>query len=147
MTAASVPLEDAVVFPHMNVTLTVDTASEERVLLVPKHEGEFARSAPSQGDRPRAPAGRRNRRGAHGVLIVRVAGAAESDARGRLFVEVEERPDDIPTDQATRDLEREYRAVVEESSSCAATTAASQRSSARSASPEPWPTRPGTRWT
>jgi ATP-dependent Lon protease len=33
---------------------------------------------------------------------------------GRLYVEVEERPDDVPVDGRTRNLEREYRAVVEE---------------------------------
>ncbi len=37
-----IPLEDSVVFPHMTVTLTVDTADEERVLLVPNHENEYA---------------------------------------------------------------------------------------------------------
>ena len=37
-----VPLDDAVVFPGMSVTLAVDTADEERVLLVPRHENEFA---------------------------------------------------------------------------------------------------------
>ena len=36
-----VPLDDIVVFPNMNVTLTVDVGDEERVLLVPKHEGEY----------------------------------------------------------------------------------------------------------
>ena len=43
-----------------------------------------------------------------------VAGAAETDARGRLFVEVEERPDSAKTDDQLRELETEYRAVVEE---------------------------------
>jgi ATP-dependent Lon protease len=38
-----VPLEDVVVFPNMNVTLSVDVGDEERVLLVPVHEGEFAK--------------------------------------------------------------------------------------------------------
>ena len=37
-----VPLEDTVVFPGMSVTLTVDVGDEDRVLLVPKHEGEYA---------------------------------------------------------------------------------------------------------
>ena len=37
-----VPLEDIVVFPNMNVTLTVDVGDEDRVLLVPKHDGEYA---------------------------------------------------------------------------------------------------------
>ena len=37
-----VPLEDTVVFPGMNVTLTVDVGEEDRVLLVPRHESEYA---------------------------------------------------------------------------------------------------------
>ena len=43
-----------------------------------------------------------------------VAGAAHTDSRGRLRVEVTEHPDDIPVDGRTRVAEREYRAVVEE---------------------------------
>jgi len=109
-----VPLEDIVVFPHMNVTLTVDTGDEERVLLVPKHEGEYAQvgTVAEVTDRVRLPGG--GTAVALGGLHRGVAGAAESDARGRLFVEVDERPDDVPTDARTRELEREYRAVVEE---------------------------------
>src|SRR5206468_5554366 len=37
-----------------------------------------------------------------------------TDPRGRLRVEVEERPDEEPPGARLRDLEREYRAVVEE---------------------------------
>jgi ATP-dependent Lon protease len=109
-----VSLEDIVVFPHMNVTLTVDTGDEERVLLVPKHEGEYAKvgTVAEVTDRVRLPGG--GTAVALGGLHRGVAGAAESDARGRLFVEVDERPDDVPTDARTRELEREYRAVVEE---------------------------------
>src|SRR3954453_16620198 len=43
-----------------------------------------------------------------------IAGAAGNDAFGRLRVEVEEAPDTVPVDGRTRDLEREYRATVEE---------------------------------
>src|ERR671934_245092 len=42
------------------------------------------------------------------------AGAAHTMPDGRLYVEVEERPDPVPVDGRTRNLEREYRAVVEE---------------------------------
>ena len=38
-----VPLEDTVVFPGMTVTLAVDAGDEDRVLLVPKHEDEYAK--------------------------------------------------------------------------------------------------------
>ena len=48
--------------------------------------------------------------GLHRALI----GAAETGAGGRLFVEVEERPDETPPPVKTRELETEYRAIVEE---------------------------------
>ena len=109
-----VPLEDIVVFPNMNVTLTVDVGDEERVLLVPKHEDGYAKvgTVAEVTDRIRLPGG--GRAVALNGLHRGIAGAAASDAQGRLFVEVEERPDEEPTDDAIRDLEREYRAVVEE---------------------------------
>jgi len=109
-----VPLDDIVVFPNMNVTLTVDVGDEDRVLLVPKHEGEFAAvgTVARVTDRVRLPGG------AAAVAIEGlhrgIAGAAETDPQGRLLVEVEERKDGIPTDERTRELETEYRAVVEE---------------------------------
>src|SRR2546423_218242 len=37
-----VPLDDTVVFPTMDVTLPVDVGDEERVLLIPRHDNEFA---------------------------------------------------------------------------------------------------------
>ena len=38
-----IPLEDAVVFPNMTITLPIDVGDEERVLLVPTHENEYAK--------------------------------------------------------------------------------------------------------
>jgi ATP-dependent Lon protease len=109
-----VPLEDLVVFPNMSVTLAVDVGDEERVLLVPKHEGEYAKvgTVADVTDRVRLPGGARAvaLNGVHRG----VAGAAETDPQGRLLVEVDERPDETPTDARTRELETEYRAVVEE---------------------------------
>src|SRR5262245_32332572 len=98
----------------MNVTLTVDVGDETRVLLVPKHEGEYASvgTVAEVTDTVRLPGG--GRAVALNGLHRGVAGAAETDSRGRLFVEVEERLDDVPTDGKIRELEREYRAVVEE---------------------------------
>jgi ATP-dependent Lon protease len=109
-----VPLDDIVVFPHMNVTLTVEVGDEERVLLVPKHDGEYAAvgTVARVTDRVKLPGG------ATAVavegLFRGVAGAAETDPQGRLFVEVEDHPDGVRTDEHTRELETEYRAVVEE---------------------------------
>jgi ATP-dependent Lon protease len=109
-----VPLEDLVVFPNMNVTLTVDVGDEERVLLVPKHDDEYATvgTVAEVTDRIRLPGG--GRAVALQGLHRGVAGAAATDSQGRLFVDVEERPDDETVDGRIRELEREYRAVVEE---------------------------------
>ena len=109
-----VPLDDLVVFPAMDVTLTVDTGGEDRVLLVPRHDSEYAKvgTVAEVGDRIRLPGGGRavSVTGLHRGVI----GAAETDAAGKLRVEVDERPDEIPAPSKTRELEREYRAVVEE---------------------------------
>jgi ATP-dependent Lon protease len=109
-----VPLEDIVVFPNMNVTLTVDVADEERVLLVPKSDDGYAKvgTVAEVTDRIRLPGG--GRAVALNGLHRGVAGSAASDAQGRLFVEVDEQPDPDAADGRIRELEREYRAVVEE---------------------------------
>jgi ATP-dependent Lon protease len=109
-----VPLDDLVVFPNMNVTLTVDVGDEERVLLVPKSDEEYASvgTVAEVTDRIRLPGG--GRAVALNGLHRGIAGAAGTDSRGRLLVEVEERPDPEAADGRIRELEREYRAVVEE---------------------------------
>src|SRR4051794_2120831 len=107
-------MEDAVVFPGMSITLAIDVGEEERVLLMPRHEQEFASvgTVAEVADRVRLPVG------ARAVVLQGLhrgeAGAAHTLPDGRLFVEVEERPDESPVDGRTRNLEREYRAVVEE---------------------------------
>ena len=109
-----VPLDDTVVFPNMQVTLTIDVGDDERVLLVPRHDGDFAEvgTVAEVVDHVRLPGC------AHAVelsgLHRGIAGAAHTDLNGDLRVEVDERPDDVPVDGKTRDLMREYRAVVEE---------------------------------
>jgi ATP-dependent Lon protease len=109
-----VPLDDVVVFPGMSLTLAIDAGDEERVLLVPHHENEFTSvgTVAEVSDRVRLPGG------ARAVALTGlhrgVAGAAHTMPDGRLYVEVDEKPDDVPVDGRTRNLEREYRAVVEE---------------------------------
>src|SRR6202161_3728294 len=109
-----VPLDDVVVFPGMSLTLAIETGDEERVLLVPRHENEFAAvgTVAEISDRVRLPGGARAvaLQGLHRG----VAGAAQTMPDGRLFVEVEEHPDAVPVDGKTRNLDREYRATVEE---------------------------------
>ena len=109
-----VPLEDVVVFPGMSLTLAIDAGDEERVLLVPRHEQDFASigTVAEVTDKVRLPGG--GRAYALQGLHRGVAGAAQTMPDGRLFVEVEEHPDPVPVDGRTRNLDREYRAVVEE---------------------------------
>src|SRR3954447_6815077 len=110
-----VPLDDPVVFPTMDVTLPVDPGTEDRVLLVPRHEGEYAKvgTIARVAERIRLPGG------ARGAVLQGVArgeaGAAHTDAQGRLRVEVVEHEDasGVPSG-VLRTLEREYRATVEE---------------------------------
>src|SRR3954447_3627748 len=99
----------------MDVTLPVDTGGEDQVLLVPRHDGEFAAKVGTIAEvagQVRLPGGGR------AVQLTGVArgvvGAGQADAQGRLRVDVSEHPDAVPVDGRTRTLEREYRAVVEE---------------------------------
>src|SRR5919201_293518 len=84
-----VPLDDTVVFPTMDVTLPVAVGDEERVLLIPRHEGEFAKvgTVAEVTDRLRLPGG--GRAVALSGVARGVAGAAHTDAQGQLRIEVE----------------------------------------------------------
>src|SRR3954451_2080957 len=91
-----IPLDDTVVFPTMDVTLPVDTGDEEHVLLVPRHEGEYASvgTVARVAERVRLPGGLR---GAMLEGVSRgVAGAASGAPSGQLRVDVDEFPDDVP---------------------------------------------------
>ncbi len=109
-----VPLDDMVAFPGMPVTLPADVGSDERVLLVPRQDHTYARVGvvAEVSDRVRL-AGR-----GFAVSLMplhrAIPGSAGADEDGVLRVEVESRPDVAPPATLTRELEREYRAVVEE---------------------------------
>jgi ATP-dependent Lon protease len=109
-----IPLEDSVVFPNMSVTLAVDVGEAERVFLVPVHEGEYA----SVGTVAEVSETMRLPGGGSAVTLSGlhrgVAGAASTGPDGRLRVEVTEHIDEEPPRVQTAELEREYRAVVEE---------------------------------
>jgi len=108
-----VSLDDAVVFPGMPVTLPADVDSETRVLLIPRRGSGYAKVGVVAEVSERVPL--RGRGVASLVALHRgVPGAAHTDQDGVLRVEVDERPDVAPPPNLTRDLEREYRAVVEE---------------------------------
>ena len=109
-----IPLDDTVVFPNMGITLTIDVGEDEQVVLVPRHDNEFLEvgTIAEVSEQIRLPGGARAvaLSGEHRALI----GAAQTGPGGELRVEVDERPDDVPVDGRTRELEREYRATVEE---------------------------------
>jgi ATP-dependent Lon protease len=109
-----IPLDDTVVFPNMTATLPLDTGAESHVLLVPRHEGVYAKvgTVAEVVESGRLPGGVSavTLTGLHRALI----GAAETGPGGGLYVEVEERLDETPAPVKTRELETEYRAVVQE---------------------------------
>src|SRR4051794_5519149 len=93
----------------MTIHLDTDVGDEERVLLVPQHEGGYARVGTI------AQVVEHGRRGTLVTGLHRgIAGAASTDADGSLRVEVEELADETPPRVKTAELESEYRAIVEE---------------------------------
>src|SRR4051794_17098611 len=98
----------------MSVTLTVEVGESERVFLVPVRDGEYAGvgTVAEVTGKMRLPGG-------GGAVTLAglhrgIAGAAHTGPDGRLWVDVDERPDERPPRVKTAQLEREYRAVVEE---------------------------------
>jgi ATP-dependent Lon protease len=108
-----VPLDDVVIFPGMAVTLPADVGSDARVLLVPRRGSGYAKVGVVAEVSERVALGGR---GVASLMPLHraVPGAAQAGPDGVLRVEVDERPDPTPAASLTRDLEREYRAVVEE---------------------------------
>jgi ATP-dependent Lon protease len=106
-----VPLDDIVVFPGMALQLPIDHGGEPRVLLIPRHGNGYAKVGVVAEVSPA-----KRRRGVASITALHraVPGVAHADRDGVLRVDVEERPDVTPAPTYTRELEREYRALVEE---------------------------------
>ncbi|MEO7135833.1 MAG: endopeptidase La [Vicinamibacterales bacterium] len=109
-----IPLDDTVVFPGMSVTLSIDPGAETRVLLVPRRGDEYAKVGVVAEVSERVKLGGRRYAVSLTGLHRALPGAAVTDRDGQLRVEVDERPDIAPPATLTHELEREYRAVVEE---------------------------------
>jgi ATP-dependent Lon protease len=111
-----VPLDDAIVFPTVTANLAIDVGDEEQVFLLTRRDGEFERVGvvaeviehghTPQGEPVATVVGLR--RG--------LAGIAHSDETDpdALRIEVQEIHDGQPDDEHTKELAREYRAIVEE---------------------------------
>ena len=111
-----VPLDDAIVFPSVSANLQIDVGDEDQVFLLTRRDGEFERVGVvaeviehghgPQGEPIATVVGLR--RG--------LAGVAQSDENDpeALRIEVQEIHDGQPDDEHTKELAREYRAIVEE---------------------------------
>ncbi len=111
-----VPIDEAIVFPSVTATLQIEVGDEEQVFLLPRRDGEFARvgviaDVVEKGQSPR---------GENVATVVGLrrglAGIAHPDEIDpeALRIEVQEIHDGHPDDEHTRELVREYRAIVEE---------------------------------
>jgi ATP-dependent Lon protease len=109
-----VSLDDLVVFPGMPVTLSLDTGGDKQVFLIPRQGGQYAKAGVIAEVKERVQIPGRGFAVSLVGLRRGIPGAAQTDRDGRLRVDVEERPDHIPPPTLTHELEREYRAVVEE---------------------------------
>src|SRR5215510_12458292 len=109
-----VPLDDTVVFPGIPVTLPVDVGSDERVLLVPRRENTYAKAGVVAEVSERMRLSGRGLAASLMGLHRATLGSAASDQESVLRVDYEPRPDVKPPTSQTRELEREYRAVVDE---------------------------------
>ncbi|HEU0094067.1 MAG TPA: endopeptidase La, partial [Vicinamibacteria bacterium] len=108
-----VSLDDVVVLPGMPVTLPADVAGDKRVFLIPQRGSGYAKVGVVAEVTERVALGGRSI-ASFMPLHRAVPGAAQTGPDGVLRVEVDERPDPDPAKGLTRELEREYRAVVEE---------------------------------
>jgi ATP-dependent Lon protease len=119
-----IPLGHGVVLPHMNATIPVESeearaglieAQKEdlRVLLVPKIDGRYATigTVAKVEDTGQMPDGTPAAvvQGRYRALL----GTVTAESGGALFAEVEPRPDPSTFDDDTRELARQYRAVIE----------------------------------
>ncbi|MET0957277.1 MAG: LON peptidase substrate-binding domain-containing protein, partial [Solirubrobacterales bacterium] len=109
-----VPLDDTILFPGMTATIAADVGDAEQVFLLPRPEGEYGRigTIAEVVETGRLPGGitavtltglRRGR-----------AGTASPALNGELTIEVESLEDGVPAGDGIGELERNYRAVVEE---------------------------------
>src|SRR5262252_531426 len=108
-----IPLDDAVAFPGMPVTIPAEVGGDSRVVLIPRRGAGYAKvGVVAEVSERAALAGRHL--ATLNPLHRCVPGAAHADSDGGLRVDVDERHDVAPPSSLTRDLEREYRAVVAE---------------------------------
>jgi ATP-dependent Lon protease len=109
-----IPLDDTVVFPGMSLTIPVDVGEDTRVRLVPRQGNAYAAVGVVADVSERVKLAGRGVAVSLTVLNRATLGAASADQHGVLRVDFTEHPDQALPPALTRELEREYRAVVDE---------------------------------
>jgi ATP-dependent Lon protease len=109
-----VALDDTVIFPGMPITLPVDVGQDNKVLLVPRHGTTYGSVGVVAEVSERMRLAGRGLAASLTALHRGVPGAASTDPDGVLRVDVDERPNQTAPGTLTHELEREYRAVVDE---------------------------------
>src|SRR5258705_11066539 len=109
-----IPVDDTVVFAGMPLTLSVGVGSDDRVLLVSRQQNTYARVGVVAEVSERVRLAGRGLAVSLTVLHRAIPGSAATGEDGVLRVEFEPHPDQPPAATLTRELEREYRAVVDE---------------------------------
>ena len=109
-----VPLDDTILFPGMTATIAAEVGDAEQVFLLPRPEGEYGRigTIAEVVETGRLPGG------INAVTLTGLrrgrAGTASPALNGELTIEVEPLEDGVPGGDGIGELERDYRAVVEE---------------------------------
>src|SRR5215208_7721050 len=109
-----IPLDDSILFPGMTATIAADVGDADKVFLLPRPEGEYGRigTIAEVVESGRLPGG------ITAVTLTGLqrgrAGAASPAPEGELVIDVEPIDDPVETSDQVRELERNYRAVVEE---------------------------------
>jgi ATP-dependent Lon protease len=98
----------------MSLTIPVDVGEDTRVLLVPRQGNAYAAVGVVAEVSERVKLAGRGVAVSLAVLNRATLGAAAADQHGVLRVDFTEQPDQAPPPALTRELEREYRAVVDE---------------------------------
>jgi ATP-dependent Lon protease len=109
-----VALDDTVLFPGMPITLPVDVGEDSKVLLVPRHGNSYGSVGVVAEVTEHVRVAGHRLAASMTALHRGVPGAASTDADGVLRVDVDERPNQTAPGTLTHELEREYRAVVDE---------------------------------
>src|SRR3954471_11855619 len=109
-----VPLDESILFPGMTATVVANVGDEDRVFVLPREDSDYGTIGvvAEVVERGRIPGGGHvaTLEGLHRGI----GGSATSGPDERLLIEVEEVHDATPAGERIRELEREYRAVVEE---------------------------------